>query len=612
MNGWTVTVDLYACGSTGANLGNSQTAILTVNPATGAPTITTQPASQTVTTGQTATFAVVASGTAPLSYQWQKNGANISGATSASYTTPVTASADNGSTFKVVVSNSAGSVTSSAATLTVNAVSSLAVSITSPTNGASVSGTITVSGAASDSLALTLVQLSVDSGSFSNASGTTSWTFSLDTAALSNATHTLTAKATDSSGNTATSNPVSITVNNTTNGTAVTVDWSTTYQTIEGFGAATAFQNGNPMTGTEANLLFSTTSGAGLSLIRCKIESNGTYPYVSNMQMAIARGARAWCSPWSPPASMKNNGSIDNGGSLLAGSYQAWADYLTNYISTLQNTYNVPIYALSVQNEPNYTATYESCIWTGQNFHDFILNNLGPDLASHGLTTKIMMPEEAQWVFDLASTTLNDSSAAAYVSIVAAHNYSYASASAYPLGQGLGKELWETEVSNFGAFDASMSDALYWGQQINDWMVIANANAWHYWWALASDGSNQGLINNSGGSDVVAKRLWVMGNYSRFVRPGWVRIGATATPISGVSVSAYKDTSTGNFAIVVINRNAASETLSFTLSGFTANTITPWETSASLNLAQQPSISVGGSAFTVTLPASSVTTLVGK
>jgi hypothetical protein len=120
MNGWTVVVNLYGCGSTGASLGNSQTAILTVTPATGAPTITTQPANQTVTAGQTATFSVVAAGTAPLSYQWQKNGTNITGATSATYTTPSTASTDNGSMFQVVASNSAGSVTSSAATLTVN------------------------------------------------------------------------------------------------------------------------------------------------------------------------------------------------------------------------------------------------------------------------------------------------------------------------------------------------------------------------------------------------------------------------------------------------------------------------------------------------------------
>src|SRR5439155_526527 len=84
------------------------------------PTITTQPVSRTVTAGQTATFSVTATGTAPLSYQWQRGGVPISGATLASYTTPSTTSGDNGAQFTVVVSNPAGSVTSSAATLTVN------------------------------------------------------------------------------------------------------------------------------------------------------------------------------------------------------------------------------------------------------------------------------------------------------------------------------------------------------------------------------------------------------------------------------------------------------------------------------------------------------------
>jgi hypothetical protein len=96
---------------------SSNNAILTVNIP---PSITTQPANQTVTLGQTATFNVVASGTAPLSYQWTKNGVNISGATSASYTTPATVAADNGAKFAVVVTNVAGSVTSSNAILTVN------------------------------------------------------------------------------------------------------------------------------------------------------------------------------------------------------------------------------------------------------------------------------------------------------------------------------------------------------------------------------------------------------------------------------------------------------------------------------------------------------------
>src|SRR5260221_12075481 len=92
----------------------------TGNTAAVAPTITAQPVSQTVTAGQTASFTVVATGTAPLSYKWQKSGVNIAGATAASYTTPATTTSDNGATFRVVVSNTAGTVTSAAAALTVN------------------------------------------------------------------------------------------------------------------------------------------------------------------------------------------------------------------------------------------------------------------------------------------------------------------------------------------------------------------------------------------------------------------------------------------------------------------------------------------------------------
>src|SRR5436309_12304438 len=92
----------------------------TVNGGAIAPDISTQPANQTVSVGQTATFSVGAAGTPPLTYQWQKNGADIPGATSSSYTTPATTSADSGAMFRVVITNSAGSVTSNSATLTVS------------------------------------------------------------------------------------------------------------------------------------------------------------------------------------------------------------------------------------------------------------------------------------------------------------------------------------------------------------------------------------------------------------------------------------------------------------------------------------------------------------
>jgi hypothetical protein len=106
--------------SNSAGSAMSNPATLTVDPAPVAPSITTQPANQTVTVGQMATFSVMAAGTAPLTYQWQKNSANISGATSAIYTTPATVSGDSGATFRVMVTNSLKSIMSNSATLTVN------------------------------------------------------------------------------------------------------------------------------------------------------------------------------------------------------------------------------------------------------------------------------------------------------------------------------------------------------------------------------------------------------------------------------------------------------------------------------------------------------------
>ena len=110
-------IALSACGgSSSGGAGSSIEPLL-------APTINNQPAAQSVTEGQTATFSVTAAGTAPLIYQWQKNSTDISGATSATYTTPATAIADNGAQYSVVVFNGAGTATSNQATLTVSAAS---------------------------------------------------------------------------------------------------------------------------------------------------------------------------------------------------------------------------------------------------------------------------------------------------------------------------------------------------------------------------------------------------------------------------------------------------------------------------------------------------------
>ena len=150
----------------------SSTATLTVNAAMLAPSIATQPVNQTVTAGQAATFKAAASGTAPLSFQWQKNGANIAGATSSSYITPTTTTADSGATFRVVVSNGAGTATSNAATLTVNSAPTPAIQV-SPTPisfgnvvvGSNLSKSLIISN--TSSATLTITQINVTGGTFS-------------------------------------------------------------------------------------------------------------------------------------------------------------------------------------------------------------------------------------------------------------------------------------------------------------------------------------------------------------------------------------------------------------------------------------------------------------
>jgi glucuronoarabinoxylan endo-1,4-beta-xylanase len=112
-------------------------------------------------------------------------------------------------------------------------------------------------------------------------------------------------------------------------------------------------------------------------------------------------------------------------------------------------------------------------------------------------------------------------------------------------------------------------------------------------------------------STPIAIRAYVIGQYARFIRPGWVRIGATRAPASGVTVSAYKDPSTGRFAIVATNQNTAGMDVRFSLDGVAASSVTPYETSAVLRLQAQTAISVSGGVFGASLEAQSVTTFVG-
>jgi hypothetical protein len=108
------------------------------------------------------------------------------------------------------------------------------------------------------------------------------------------------------------------------------------------------------------------------------------------------------------------------------------------------------------------------------------------------------------------------------------------------------------------------------------------------------------------------KRMFTIGNYSRFVRPNFYRVNATSSQSSAL-ISAYKDTNSTAFAIVVVNTNAATDVIqTFNLANFTAASVIPWVTSGTLSLVPQPAVNLTNSSFTYTIPAMSVVTFAGR
>jgi len=380
----------------------------------------------------------------------------------------------------------------------------------------------------------------------------------------------------------------------------VAVDVGTVYQKISGFGSSTAWSSN--MSSQDADLLWSTTTGAGLSLHRIHIDdANDSTSEMSIAKQAVAHGVTVWASPWTPPAADKTNNNTVMGSLSNASAY---ATYLKNFVQKMKNA-GVPIYAISAQNEPDANVTYESCVYTPAQMATFVGGTLGPAFAGSGV--KVMAPETQNWcgLSTFWPTLKASSSFMQYADIIATHEYG-CSPSAYPDIQAAGKEFWETEIYDTnGTTDPGMGSALTIAALIHGAMTVANMNAWHYWWVYGS--VNQDLFTSPGNP---TKRLWIIGNYSRYVRPGYYRIGATASPTSGVSVTAYYKAAADSLVIVAINTNTSATSQAFTLAGVTGKSMTPVITDGTRSLAAQTAVTISGNAFTYSLPSQSVTTLV--
>ena len=147
-------------------------------------------------------------------------------------------------------------------------------------------------------------------------------------------------------------------------------------------------------------------------------------PFIKRCQAATGRGLTLFASPWSPPAFMKTNNDMLHGGKLKPGSRQAWANYVAKFIKAYEAE-GIPIWGLTVQNEPMATQTWESCIFSAEDERDHIKGFLGPTLKREGLADKkiIAWDHNRDLIYQRVSTILADPVAAQYVWGIGFHWY---------------------------------------------------------------------------------------------------------------------------------------------------------------------------------------------
>jgi glucuronoarabinoxylan endo-1,4-beta-xylanase len=241
-------------------------------------------------------------------------------------------------------------------------------------------------------------------------------------------------------------------------------------------------------------------------------------------------------------------------------------------------------------------------------------------MAVSGTTTKFMAPESFYSSQATNDTLLTDTKAAGNLSIVGGHLYggvpSYSGSA-----KKLGKDVWMTEhfLDSVNKSDAktswqtSMDDAIAIAKEIHDGLTLSEYNAYVYWWLVNSnDSMPTGLISTSNTPTYFGIGLK---HYSYFIRPGYVRYDATSLPQKGVRVSAYgtpAGATNSKTVVVLVNENAVDVTLaaSINAAGRSLTALTPYRTTATATFARQPDLAVSGNAFTVVLPAKSITTLV--
>jgi len=381
---------------------------------------------------------------------------------------------------------------------------------------------------------------------------------------------------------------------------SVFIDTTVKFQEIQGFGgafteaAAVTLDKMPPDLRQEImQAYFSPTTGNAYTLCRTHINSCdfslGNYAYtevdgdVELKHFSIEHDRQAlipmireaidlsggklklFASPWSPPAWMKTNGMMNNGGKLKSEYRQAWADYYVRYIQEYGQE-GIPIWGLTVQNEPEATQTWDSCIYTGEEERDFVRDYLGPTLHDAGLgkVKVIVWDHNRDRLFERAKAVLDDPKAAHYVWGVGFHWYCgdhfdnvQLTHDAYPDKHLIFTEGCQEGGPHLGSWDTGERYAHSMINDLNRW-----TEAWVDWNMVLDETGGPNHVNNLCSAPIIAdtqvgeiryqSSYYYIGHFSRFIRPGARRV-ACAKTLDSLEASAFLN-SDGSVAVVVLNR----------------------------------------------------------
>lgn len=384
---------------------------------------------------------------------------------------------------------------------------------------------------------------------------------------------------------------------------SVMLDASRRFQTIVGFGAAltdasaeTFFKLPKAKQTEFLAACFDPVKGLGYSIARTNIHScdfsSDSYSYSNTpgdhalkdfsiehdlefrlpfIKLAIqAAGGNLplYASPWSPPAWMKTNGDMKNGGKLKPDCRQAWADYYVRFLQAYR-AQGLNIWGLSVQNEPMARQRWESCLYTAEEERDFVRDYLGPTLHTAGFAdVKLMIWDHNRGLMhQRAQEVFNDPEASKYVWGTAFHWYPYPAesfdnvrkvAEAFP-----DKQLMFSEGC-VEQFDPAKLDAWSHGERYgkNELLDLANgACGWTDWNILLDETGGPNHVGNfcfapihadlRTGSLTYCSSYYYLGHFSRFIRPGARRISCS-TNDDGLLVVAFINPDQ-TIALVVLN-----------------------------------------------------------